>query len=307
MRILVVGAGATGGLFGGRLAYAGRDVTFLVRPPRARQLRADGLRIHSPLGDLTLKPQIVETGAIASPYDVILLGLKAFALKGAIEDFAPAVGSDTMILPMLNGMRHIDMLAERFGERAVLGGVCVVASMLNEQGDIVQLNELQSLSYGERDGTISPRIRALDEAMQGCGFTARVSNRIVQEMWDKWVFLAALGAATCLMRGSVGTIVASGGAEVSTALLSECAAVARSAGYPPSEAMLAETRARMTEPGSPLASSMYRDLQHGRNVEADHILGDLLARARQSGIATPLLAAAYVQLRIYQRTLEQPA
>ncbi len=305
MRFLVVGAGATGGLFGGRLAAAGRDVTFLVRPARAHQLRSDGLQIRSPHGDLVIQPQVVETGTIESPYDVVLLGLKAHALQTAIEHFAPAVGRETAIVPMLNGMRHIDVLVERFGKDPVLGGVCIVASTLDAHGRIVQLNEMQSLHYGELGGEITPRVRTLDDEMQGAGFTARASNRILQEMWDKWVFLAALGAITCLLRGSIGTIEAADGADLAVRMLSECASVAGASGYAPSTEMLADVRARLTEAGSPLASSMYRDLQQGHRVEADHILGDMIERARGFNLSTPLLHAAYVALAIYQRTLER--
>jgi 2-dehydropantoate 2-reductase len=307
MRTLVVGAGATGGLFGGRLARAGRDVRFLVRPARAAQLRADGLRIRSPLGDFSLAPQIVEATTIGGPYDVILLGVKAHGLQAAIDHFAPAVGPGTMIVPMLNGMRHIDMLVDRFGDDAVLGGVCIVSTTLDEQGRIVQLNELQSLRYGERAGGISSRVLALDEMMQGAGFDAHASERIMQEMWEKWVFLAALGAATCLLRGPVGAIVAAGGASIASAMLDECASVARAAGFPPRESMLAEAHARITAAGSPLAPSMFRDMQQGRSVEAEQIVDDLIARGRLLGISTPFVDAAGVALRIYRHTLEQPA
>jgi 2-dehydropantoate 2-reductase len=305
--MLVVGAGATGGLFGGRLARAGRDVSFLVRPARAAQLRGDGLRIRSPLGDFSLAPQIVEATTIAGPYDVILLGVKAHGLQAAIDHFAPAVGPETMIVPMLNGMRHIDALVDRFGDNAVLGGVCIVSSMLDQQGTIVQLNELQSLRYGERAGGITLRVGALEEMMQGAEFEAHASEHIMQEMWEKWVFLAALGAATCLLRGPIGAIQAAGGASVASAILGECASVAGAAGFPPRASMLAEARARMTAAGSPLAPSMYRDLQQGRSVEAEQIIDDLIARARLLGISTPLVDAAGVALRIYQHSLEHPA
>ena len=160
MRILVAGAGAIGGYFGGRLAEAGRDVTFLVRPQRAAQLRRDGLHITSPHGDLTLAPQLVTAGEIATPYDLVLLTVKAFALDQVLADVAPAIGSATMILPLLNGMRHLDTISERFDAAGLLGGVCYVATMLDPEGRIVQLNEMQKLTYGELDGaawTGSPR------------------------------------------------------------------------------------------------------------------------------------------------------
>jgi 2-dehydropantoate 2-reductase len=300
MRILVVGAGATGGYFGGRLAEAGRDVTFLVRPRRAEELRRDGLRLVSPHGDATVTPKIVTADAIGGPYDVVLLTVKAYALEPALADIAPAIGPGTMIFPVLNGMRHLDKLVARFGEQAVIGGVCIVATTLDAENRIVQLAEMQELTYGERDGTLSPRIQALDAALQGAGFKATASGTIMQAMWDKWVFLASLGAICCLLRGTVGEIEAAGGADLARRMMAECTAVARASGYPPGEAFLARIEKSLTTPGSPQASSMYRDLVQDKPVEAEQIVGDMLARANAHGLDAPLLAAAYASLRIYQ-------
>src|SRR5580692_4017998 len=202
MRILIVGAGAVGGYFGARLAEAGRDVTFLVRASRAEQLLRDGLSIISPHGDVLLTPKLIGAGEIDGPYDLVLLSVKAYALEAAIDDFAPAVGPETMILPVLNGMRHIDVLTQRFGEAAVLGGVCLVATEIDNGGRIVQLAEIQQLVYGERDGEVTPRLQALDATLQGAGFDAQLSTEITQRMWEKWLMLASLGAVTCLMRGT---------------------------------------------------------------------------------------------------------
>jgi 2-dehydropantoate 2-reductase len=301
MRILAVGAGATGGLFGGLLAHAGRDVTFLVRSERAASLRERGLRIESPNGDFSIAPQIVQAGDLRSPFDIILLGLKAHALEAALEDFAPAVTPNSMILPMLNGMRHIDLLVQRFGEAPVLGGVCIVASTLDELGTIVQLNEMQELIYGERTGGSSPRMRELDAVLQGAGFTARVSDHIMRDMWEKWIFLASLAASNCLLRGSVGTIVAAGGARTIDGIFDECVAIARAAGYPPSQPFLEATGTRLTQTGSPLTASMYRDMQQGNPVEADAIVGDHITRARTLKVDAPLITAAFVALTVYQR------
>jgi 2-dehydropantoate 2-reductase len=300
MRILVVGAGSTGGYFGGRLAQAGRDVTFLVRPARAEQLRTNGLQIVSPHGDATIKPQLVTAGKIGSPFDAVLLTVKAFALDAALDDMIPAVGPETMILPVLNGMKHVDTLTARFGDGAVVGCVCKVATVV-DQGRIVQLSKLQDLAYGEMDGSVSPRIKQLDAFMQDAGFDARLSTGIAREMWEKWVLLAALGGINCLMRGSVGEIVgAPGGVDFVLAFLAEVVAVVNAAGHPMSEEFLAGARAVLTAKGSAQTSSMYRDLQQGSPIEADQIVGDLLARGRRVGIATPLVAAAYANLAIYQ-------
>ncbi len=304
MNILVVGAGSTGGYFGGRLAQVGRDVTFLVRPARAAQLRASGLQIVSPHGDATLTPDLVIAGDLEKQFDVVLLTVKAFSLAAAVDDLAPAVGPSTMILPVLNGMKHMDRLVARFGEPAVVGCVCKIAAMVDDQGRIVQLTGLQSLVYGELSGQASDRTDRLDAMMQGAGFDARLSRTIEREMWEKWVLLAALGGITCLMRGTVGDIEAvPGGADFALAFLAECIAVAAAAGHPPSDGFVAATTALLTEKGSKMTSSMYRDLQKGSGVEADQILGDLAGRARQFGIPAPLLSAAYTQLSIYQNRI----
>jgi 2-dehydropantoate 2-reductase len=303
MRILVVGAGAVGGYFGGRLVQAGRDVTFLVLPKRAEQIRAQGLRILSPrYGDFTARPKTIAAAQIASPYDVIFLSVKSYSLAGAIDDFAPAVGPQTVIIPVLNGMHHMDVLTERFGEHAVLGGVCFVATEIDSQGRIIQLADFQSLTYGELDGKKTSRIEAVHQVFSGAGFETAISGDILREMWQKWVWLASLGAITCLLRGNIGEIVAvPGGAELSLAALRECAAIAAACGYPMSEAFLAEKSPQLTAPGSKLTSSMYRDLTEQAPVEADTILGDLIDRGRKHGVSAPIVQAAFVSLSIYQQ------
>ena len=304
LRILIVGAGAVGGYFGGRLAQAGRDVTFLVRPARAKQLSQDGLRIISPHGDAVLSPKLISADKIDAPYDIIFLSVKAYALEAAMNDFAAAVGPETIIFPVLNGMRHIDILTKRFGEHAVIGGVCLVAAEIDHQGRIVQLADFQRLVYGERNGETTPRLKALDATLQGAGFDARLSAEIMQAMWEKWVQLASLGAITCLMRGTIGEIVAApGGAELSIDVLNESVAVAMACGQKPSEKVLSRHAAAMTTPGSSLTSSMYRDLRKGAPVEADQILGDFIERGSARGVTTPLLKAAFVNLRVYQDRL----
>jgi 2-dehydropantoate 2-reductase len=306
MRILIVGAGAVGGYFGGRLAQAGRDVTFLVRPSRAKQLAQDGLRIISPHGDAVLTPKLVNADKINAPYDLVFLSVKAYALEAAMNDFAAAVGPETMILPALNGMRHIDLLTKRFGEHAVIGGVCLVAAEIDNDGRIVQLADFQQVVYGERNGETTPRLQTLDATLQGAGFDTRLSPDIMQAMWEKWVQLASLGAITCLIRGAIGEIVAvPGGTELSRKMLDESAAIATACGHKPAEALLSKHAVAMTAPGSSLTSSMYRDLRKGAPVEADHILGDFIERGRSQGVATPLLQAAFVNLRVYQDRLQK--
>ena len=304
MRILVVGAGSTGGYFGGRLAQAGRDVTFLVRPARAAALQDKGLRIVSPYGDVTLKPKLVTADALNEPFDAVLLTVKAFSLEAALADLAPAVGPQTMILPVLNGMRHVDRIVARFGAPALVGCVAKIATNIDAEGRIVQLTRLQDLAYGEMDGSRSARVQQLDATMRGAGFPARLAPDIQAEMWEKWDLLAAIGAICCLMRGNVGEVnTAPGGTAVAVGLIDEVVAVVTAEGHPPRPAYLAEMRKTLTDPASTGTSSMYRDLQQGRPVEAEQIVGDMVARGTRHKLATPLLNAAYAHLSIYQKSL----
>jgi 2-dehydropantoate 2-reductase len=302
MRILVIGAGATGGYFGGRLLQHGRDVTFLVRERRAAQLAQHGLAIHSFAGDVNLPaPPTVVAAALREPYDLILLSCKAYGLEQAMADMAPAVGPDTAILPLLNGMRQLDLLEARFGAQHVLGGQCVIAATLDGDGAVRHLNQTHGLTFGERDGSASERMQRITRELSDAGFDARPSQHVLQDMWDKWVFLASLAGITCLMRGPVGDIVAvPGGTAAALALLEECRVVAERAGHAPGEATLQRARGILTEAGSSLTASMLRDLQHGHAIEADHVIGDMLARADPRHAAPSLLAVVHAHLKVYE-------
>ena len=301
MRLLFLGAGATGGYFGGRLAEAGRDVTFLVRPKRAEQLARDGLVIASPLGGIRRPVRTVTREALTADFDAVILSCKAYDLEDAIAAVTPAVGPDTRVLPLLNGMRHLDRLDQAFGSDRVLGGLCAIAATLTADGAIKHLNKFHQLTFGERDGTRTPFCEALEKDLTGAGFDARFSTIILQEMWEKWVMLATLAAMTCLMRSGVGAILeAAEGEALIVEALDESTRIAAAAGYPPRDRHLERSRAMLTERGSGFAASMLREVQTGGRTEADHVIGDLLARARALGVAAPLLRVALCHLQAYE-------
>jgi 2-dehydropantoate 2-reductase len=298
MRILVLGAGAIGGYFGGRLLQAGRDVTFLVRPKRAAQLAATGLIIKSPLGDASLPaPPTVTSDAIRAPYDVLLLSCKAYDLDGAIHDIAPAVGPGTAIIPLLNGMRHLDVLEQKFGGERVMGGLAIAALTVDDAGHILHLNDQHTLTFGERDGSRSPRAVAIEAAFSNAMFNAKLSEHILLEMWEKWTFLATLAAETCLMRAAVGDILAAGGAQFSSEMLAECVAIATENGNAPREVATQRMKTMISAPGSTLTASMLRDVERGSRTEADHVLGDLIRRGTGQ---SPMLSLAYLNLKAYE-------
>ena len=301
MRILVVGAGAVGGYFGGRLLQAGRDVTFLVRPRRAAELAKDGLIIRSPLGDFHRpSPPTVSQEELAAPFDLVLLSCKAYDLDGAMDSFAKAVGESTAILPLLNGLRHLDALAGRFGPKPLLGGQCVISATLGGDGAIVHFNEMHALSFGELDGSRSKRIETIASELVGAaGFDAHLSDEIRQEMWEKWVFIASAAGITCLMRSSVGAYVAAGASDLAAGLLDECAGIAAEQGFQPRRPAIERARAVLTAAGSPLKASMLRDIEGGKPVEGDQILGDLLRRAANPDERS-LLRIATLHVRAYE-------
>lgn len=306
MRILVLGTGGTGGYFGGRLAQAGIDVSFLVREERAAQLDAEGLVIRSPLGDAQLDVAHLGADDLAkgkvAPFDVVLLSCKAWDLTSAIEATRPAVGEHTAVLPVLNGLRHMAVLDQHFGADRVLGGLCAVSVVKDAQGHVRHLGKLASISFGERAlPSPSPRCDALARAFTQARVDYVCSTEIDQAMWNKFTFLTALASATCLMRASVGTLEAiAGGSAVVEALYAECQQVADAAGRRADEVEQNRARNMLTKPGSTLTASMLRDLEAGHAIEAEHIVGDMLARARTAGLDTPLLALAWIHLQAYQ-------
>lgn len=307
MRILILGAGGTGGYFGGRLAQAGVDVTFLVRPARAAQLQRDGLVIRSPLGDASFPVQQVTADALPAlvaghPFDLVVLSCKAYDLDSSIEAIAPAVGPRTSVLPILNGLRHYAALDARFGRDAVMGGLCFISAAKDADGAVLHLAKPARLTFGERDDVgLSARVLAFAAACVQGGVDHVASEAIRQEQWVKYTFLTALAAATCLRRADIGTIMGSeGGEDFLRALYAECVAVAEASGEPIPASAQETALAALTQPGSALKASMLRDLEAGQQVEADHIVGDMLARARGFGQDAPLLAQAFDSLQAYQ-------
>lgn len=298
MRTLILGAGATGGYFGARMAAAGEDVTFLVRPGRARILAENGLRVVSPLGDLKIAPQV--TTQAGGTYDLVMLSCKAYDLDGAVDAIAPAVGENTLILPLLNGLKHMDVLDARFGAARVLGGLCHIGVTLDDDGTVRHLNTMQRFIVGPRENAQRTRAEAAHASIARGGFDPTYSAAPMQDMWEKFVLLATYAGMTCLMRASVGAVMeATEGRAIMTEMLAECARTATAAGHSPRGPFLEETTAMLTEKGSQGTSSMLRDVRRGAKTEHDHILGDMLARARAADVSAPILRLAYAHLQAY--------
>lgn len=298
-RILFLGAGALGGYFGARMTAGGADVTLLVRPGRQAQLSA-GLRIESPLGDATIPVRTTTAQDGAEPYDIIVLTNKAYGLNGALESIAPFVGERTAICPLLNGIAHFDAIETQFPGATVLGGVAHIPAEMRSDGSILHRGDLQRITVGPRGGRGAEAAECLVEAAKAGGIDALYSDHIDQDLWDKWVFLASLAAGTCLMRGDVGQICRTEhGKSFMEQVLGECMAVAKAEGSAPGDKQATFYRNQLLNSEGTFKASMLTDLEAGNPTEADHILGDMILRARSHGIPTPMLAAAMTHMQVY--------
>ena len=307
MRILVVGVGAVGGFVGGRLVQAGRDVTFLVRPRRAAQLAERGLRIDDGTRTEEIEARAVTKDDLGGTYDLVLLGVKAEALPAAIEDFRPAVGPETAVVPFINGIKHIKLLTNAFGP-AALGGVLKIVTQLEPNGDIRQFVPGGSIEVGELDSGGSGRVAAIVEALTIPSFTVSVPADIMDAMWAKWVFIATIGAITSIARGPIGEVTAvPGGTAFAVATLDEAASIARAAGHELGERDYEQTKALVTAKGTSTTSSLSRDLVSGRPTEVEAVLGDLVEIAHATGQSVPRLEAATLTLRTHNARIAHTA
>jgi 2-dehydropantoate 2-reductase len=300
MKILILGAGGTGGYFGGRLAEAGADVTFLVREKRAAQLAAHGLMIETLTESIRIPVKTIT--AADEGYDLIILSCKAYDLASSIAAITPAISANTKIIPLLNGMSHMTMLDEKFGLARVMGGSCQIAATLTGEGVVKNLADTHSIVWGARDAGQNDIANELATWFAKTPVQWRVSDNIMQDMWEKLVFLATLAGMTSLMRASVGDILATNdGQRVMRRYLDSSIAIAIKEGYTPRPEIMARFDAVITSTGSALKASMLRDIEAGNDVEADHIVGYMLDKAREYGVDDAMLSVAYVHLQAYQR------
>lgn len=302
MRILIVGAGAIGGYYGARLLQAGAEVTFLVRPRRAAYIAANGLHIYSELGNFVGPVTAITREELKPNYDLILLSNKSYDLENTLQDIVPAVSDSTAFLPILNGLSVYDRLDQIFGNARVLGGVAYIAVMLDSDGHIRHFGNTDIIITGTRSAdstSIAQEFHALITQSPG---TRSLSTDMHKVLWNKWIMLASGAVMTCLMRGTVGEILATdNGPELMIQAMAECRAVANGEGIQLSKEDLQRIEVRLLDKQSTWAASMMRDIsQDTSRIEAQAIVGDMLARAERQGLHTPLLIAAYCHLQVYQ-------
>jgi 2-dehydropantoate 2-reductase len=301
MRILVLGAGAIGGYYGGRLAEGGADVAFLVRPKRAQRLAERGLVVKSALGDIERKVKTVLDGELREPVDIVLLSCKAYDLDSAVEAIAPAMGPHSAVLPLLNGMNHMAVLSGRFGAARVLGGACGIGVTLDAAGVVHHVAPMEWLTFGEVSGERTARCDVLAENFARAKINATLNDNIIQAMWDKFVTFASLATASTLTRANIGEILTAPlGEWLMQEALGECVRVATADGHPPTPDAVERTRKMLATRGSVFTASMQRDLVAGGATEGDHIIGDLVRRGEKRGLDVRLLRTALANLQVHE-------
>lgn len=310
MQTLILGAGAIGGYYVSHLARAGMKVSFLVRPGRAARLKTQGLTVWSQGVAQQQQVRTLVAAEVDQPLDLIILTCKAFDLPSAMNAIAPAVGPTSVVLPLLNGLAHMKVLTDRFGPERVLGGVAYIAAEMQRDGKIRRTSPSDAIIFGDLSGRMTPSVQALAAAFATTPVAARTSTEIVQDLWEKWCMLAAGAAVTCLMRGTIGEILATdNGAAVVASLIAETRAIAAGFDHPPRPVAVEQADRILRDPKSRWAASMMRDIAQGApRLEAEHVIGDMIGRGRQVGVAAPLLAAAYAHLQLYNgRAAERAA
>jgi 2-dehydropantoate 2-reductase len=304
MKILVVGAGAVGGYFGGRLLEKGEDVTFLVREGRRKQLEETGLVIESINGNVTLTPKMIVAGEEAESFDVILLSTKAYHLEGAIGSFRQYVGEETIILPLLNGILHMEKLIEEFGEERVIGGLCFLESTLDAKGRVIQSSPVHNLVFGERTGERTERILKMADVFSGTKANFRLSKNINLDQWHKYLFISTLSGITTLLRAPIGPIrEETNGRATLLQLTKELVGIMKQIDAPIVEDIETIQMTQIDGLGYSMKSSMQRDMEKLLPVEADHLHGYLLEIAGRQEISVPILAAVYGNLKVYEKQL----
>lgn len=302
MKFLFLGAGAIGGYFGARLIQNGQDVSFLLRPARKALLDAQGLTVTSPMGNWQGPVRSFTEVPAGETFDVVVLTCKAYDLDAAMQAVAPAIGPDTVALPLLNGLSHLPRLNQAFGKDKVLGGLAKIVVTMTADGRILHSNDWCIITFGEQDGGLSPRVQAIQAAFPAAGVKVNAVPDIGQQMWEKLVHLSTVATVTCLMRACVGDVASvPGGTDTFLRVLHTAADIAAAEGHRPSEAFMAEYRKLFADTGVPYMPSILRDIERGNRIEGDHIVGFMVRKAREHGIAAPIHEISWLHLQAYEQ------
>lgn len=302
MRIAVIGAGGVGGPFGSALARAGNDVTFLARGAHLEAMRRDGLRVEGALGNFHLSPtQATDDAAEIGPVDIVLFTVKLWDVETAGAKLKPLIGPETAVVTLQNGVDAPDRLAKVLGPEAVMGGVAIINAAIAGPGRITQMGEYQSLTFGEMDGRITPRGEALLAACRAADVNARLSDDIVKDLWEKFVFLVSVSSLTAAARQRMAYIRSDPDARATLArLLAEVTAVGRASGVALADDLPEQRLAMIDGQNGESIASMAIDLLRGNRLELPWLAGKAVEIGRAHGVETPALQALTGILRPFE-------
>lgn len=301
MRITIMGTGGVGGYFGARLANAGQDVTFVARGAHLAAIRKHGLRIESPRGNLHLREvQVTDRPADIGGADLVIFGVKLWDTEAAAAAIRPLVGEHTAVLSFQNGVVKDDILRRVLGERAVVGGVCYIATTIAAPGVIRHTGAMQKLVFGEYDGQACDRLRRFRDACAAADIDHELSDHIRRTLWEKFVFLIGLSGTTATARVPIGAIRSHPRSRAFLHdLMDEAVQVARAEGVPLPADYATERLAFCDQLPAAMTSSMHHDLQRGGRLEVPWLSGDVVARGQRLGIATPCNRAVFDILSVH--------
>ncbi|HET7677322.1 MAG TPA: 2-dehydropantoate 2-reductase [Candidatus Limnocylindrales bacterium] len=298
LRIAVIGAGATGGYFGGRLALAGHDVRFLARGRTLAALRADGLQVRSVRGDFRVHPPATDDPVEVGPCDAVLFCVKTYDTDGAAALLPPLLGPDTAVLSVQNGIDNEERIGAVAGQGHVIGGVAFIFAHVAGPAIIEHTGGPSALVLGELDGRTTPRVERLAAACQAAGIPAEVSADILVRLWTKWAFICAQAGMTATSRLGIGEIrQVPESLAMFRAILEEVWRVGRGEGVALPDDMVERQLefALSLEPGA--RSSLHDDLTAGRRMELEALHGEVVRRAARAGLDAPAARAVYAILR----------
>ena len=303
LTVAVVGAGGTGGFYGGALARAGHDVTLIARGPHLAAIKANGLQVNSVLlGDFHLDIKATDNMAEVGPVDLAILAVKSWSLDAAIEGMKPLVGPDTMVISTLNGIDSEPALQKAFPGKNVLGCTVTVSARIDSPGVVRQVGGPGSVALGEMAGGMSERVTRLTALFNEAGLPTQASEDVTRALWEKFIFISALSGMTALTRKPIGDIFAQETTtEMYRQVLEEVAAVGRAEGVALPEDAAAKILASTKEREPFIIGSMGHDLIAGAPIEIDLLNGRVFELGKKHGIPTPANFAITAALKPHEK------
>ena len=298
MKIVMMGAGGVGGYFGALLHRAGEQVWFIARGEHLKAMQANGLQVTGVLGDFTIKVTATDDPVEAGVADLVVFGVKSYDTEAAAERMKPMIGSRTTILCLQNGVDNEEKLAAVYGERAVLPAVVHIFSAVSAPGVIAQTGGPRKITFGEPDGSVSPRVERIFEVFRKAEINCERSTRIMADLWEKFLFICAVGGMTALTRAPIGEIRSCPESRAMLrAVMEEVAAVARAKRIPIAADAVAQAMQSVDGLAPGGRASLYHDLAAGKRLELDALAGAVVRFGEETGVAIPMNRAIYAALK----------